>query len=200
LQLYTTEISKKNGIRPYDFETDEDGVNIRVTVGFYRPLASIEDVDDAAERPIGSEQAGISVICNDRLVLDNDTSLKTGWGDGGVPKFHPQFRGIAGFIIFSTNTPEKLPISTTKRDLEVGADIFLRARQACMEGLRECTAFTNKWKGMEAEANELFEGAQRKDARAETRRETEIYNLDRKELLLDLFESVRRARLPAGGS
>jgi DNA polymerase-3 subunit delta' len=35
---------------------------------------------------------------------------------------------------------------------------------------------------------------------AETRRETEIYNLDRKELLLDLFESVRRARLPAGGS
>lgn len=169
LQLYTTDISKTNGIRPYDFEADEDGVNIRVTVGFYRPLASIEDVDEAAERPIGSEQAGISVICNDRLVLDNDTSLKTGWGDGGVPKFHPQFRGIAGFIIFSTNTPEKLPISTTKRDLEVGADIFLRARQACMEGLRECTAFTNKWKGMEAEANALFEGAQRKDARTEVR-------------------------------
>lgn len=169
LQLYTTDISKKNGIRPYDFESDEGGINIRVTVGFYRPLASIEDVDEAAERPVGSEQAGISVICNDRLVLENDTSLKTGWGDGGVPKFHPQFRGIAGFIIFSTNTPEKLPISTTKRDLEVGADIFLRARQACMEGLRECTAFTNKWKGMETEANTLFVQAERKDARTEVR-------------------------------
>lgn len=169
LQLYTTDISKKNGIRPYDFESDDDGVNIRVAVGFYRPLASIEDVDEAAERPIGSEKAGISVICNDRLVLDNDTSLKTGWGDGGVPKYHPQFRGIAGFIIFSTNTPEKLPISTTKRDLEFGADIFLRARQACMEGLRECTTFTNKWKGMEEEANELFEVAQRKDVRTEVR-------------------------------
>jgi hypothetical protein len=95
--------------------------------------------------------------------------LKTGWGDGAVPKFHPQFRGIAGFIVFSTNDPQKLPISTTKRDLEVGADIFLRARQACMEGLRECTAFTNKWKGMESEANVLFAQAQRKDARMEVR-------------------------------
>lgn len=169
LQLYTSDISKKFGIRPYDFEADEDGVNIRVTVGFFRPLASIEDVDEAAERPIGSEQAGISVICNDRVVLENDTSLRTGWGDGAVPKFHPQFRGIAGFIIFSTNSPEKLPISTTKRELEVGADIFLHARQACMEGLRECTAFTNKWKGMETEANALFEAAQRKDARTEVR-------------------------------
>lgn len=169
LQLYATTNISKIGIRPYDFESDEDGINIRVTVGFYRPLSSIEDIDAAAERPTGSEQAGISVICNDRVVLENDISLKTGWGDGGVPKYHPQFRGIAGFIIFSTNSPEKLPISTTKRDLEVGADIFLRARQACMEGLRECTAFTNKWKGMEAEANELFEKAQRKDARTEVR-------------------------------
>lgn len=169
LQLYTTDISKKNGIRPYDFEADEDEVTTRVTVGFYRPLASLEDVDEAAERPIGSEQAGISVICNDRLILENDTSMKTGWGDGGVPKYHPQFRGIAGFIVFSTNAPEKLPISTTKRDLDVGADVYLRARQACIEGLRECTAFTNKWKGMEDEANALFEQAERKDARTEVR-------------------------------
>jgi hypothetical protein len=169
LQLYATEFSKTKGIRPYDFESDEDGVNVRVTVGFYRPLSSLEDIDEAAERPIGSEQAGISVICNDRLILENDTSLKTGWGDGGVPKYHPQFRGIAGFIIFSTNQPEKLPISTTKRDLDFGADIYLRARQYCIEGLRECTGFTNKWKGMEAEANVLFEGAKRKDARTEVR-------------------------------
>jgi hypothetical protein len=169
LQLYTSDIKKKNGIRPYDFEDEDNGVSIRVTVGFYRPLSSLEEIDEAAERPAETEQAGISVVCNDRLILENDKSLRTGWGDGGVPKYHPQFRGIAGFIIFSTDEPEKLPISTTKRDLDIGADIYLRARQYCMEGLRECTAFTNKWKGMEEEANSLFHQAERKDARTEVR-------------------------------
>jgi hypothetical protein len=130
-------------------------------------LASLEEIDAAAEGPTESEQAGISVVCNDRLVLENDKSLKTGWGDGSVPKYHPQFRGIAGFIIFTTNEPQKLPISTTKRDLDVGANVYLHARQFCMEGLRECTAFTNKWKGMETEANALFEQSERKDARTE---------------------------------
>jgi hypothetical protein len=167
LQLFATHSAEPGGIRPYDFESDDDGVHIRVTVGFYRPLVRIEEIDEEAERPLEGEQAGISVICNDRLVLLNDTSLKTGWGDGGVPKYHPQFRGIAGFIIFSTDQPEKLPISTTKRDLDVGADVYLNARQYCMEGLRECTDFTNKWKGMEDEASQYFWRATRKDARTE---------------------------------
>jgi hypothetical protein len=167
LHLYATDSPKKGGIRPYDFECDDDGVHIRVTVGFYRPLVRVEEIDEEAERPLEGEQAGISVICNDRLVLLNDLSMKTGWGDGGVPKYHPQFRGIAGFIIFSTDQPEKLPISTTKRDLDVGADIYLHARKYCMEGLRECTDFTNKWKGMEDEASRYFEQAKRKDARTE---------------------------------
>ena len=43
-------------------------------------------MDEEAERPQEGEQAGISVICNDRLVLLNHTSMKTGWGDGTVMK------------------------------------------------------------------------------------------------------------------
>lgn len=168
LQLYFTELSKKSGIRPYDFESEEDGVHVRVSVGFFRPLVRMNEIDEAAEKP-EAEHAGISVICNDRLVLLNDTSLKTGWGDGTVPKYHPQFRSIAGFIIFSTDEPEKLPISTTKRDLDVGEDIYLHARQYCMEGLREFTAFTNKWKGMEEETTPLFEQATKKDVRTQVK-------------------------------
>jgi hypothetical protein len=166
LHLYFTELSKKNGIRPYDFEADEDGVHIRVSVGFFRPLVRMEEIDEAAEKP-EAEQAGISVICNDRLVLLNDKSARTGWGDGTVPKYHPQFRSIAGFIVFTTDEPEKLPISTTKRDLDVGEDVYLHARQYCMEGLREFTAFTNKWKGMEDETTPLFEQATKKDVRTQ---------------------------------
>lgn len=167
LHLYSTDSPKTVGVRPYDFESDENGVHVRVTVGFFRTLVKMEEVDEAAEGPLDNEQAGISVICNDRLVLVNDRSIRTGWGDGGVPKYHPQFRGIAGFIIFSSDHPEKLPISTTKRDLDVGSDVYLQARQYCMEGLRECTEFTNKWKGMEDEASQFFDKATRKDVKTE---------------------------------
>lgn len=169
LKLYTSEFARKDAVRPYDFESEDEGVHVRVTVGFYRPLARIEDVDEAAERSDESEDAGISVICNDRLVLINDKTRKTGWGDGGVPAYHPQFRGIAGFIMFSTDRPEKLPISTTKRDLDVGEEIYLHARQYCMEGLRECVNFTNRWKGMEDEASAHFHRSERRDVRNEIR-------------------------------
>jgi hypothetical protein len=169
LKLFSTDSPKTAGIRPYDFESDDDGIHVRVTVGFFRPLVRMEEIDEEAERPLESEQAGISVVCNDRLVLLNDTSMQTGWGDGGVPKFHPQFRGIAGFIIFTSDQPEKLPISTTKRDLDVGAEVYLRARQYCMEGLKECTDFTNKWKGMEDEAGKFFGQARRVDAKTEVK-------------------------------
>jgi len=158
---------QQEGIRPFDFEAVRDGVHVRVTVGFFRPLTKMEEVDEEAERPVEKREAGISVICNDRLVLLNDVSMKTGWGDGGVARYHPQFRGIAGFIIFSTDNPEKLPISTTKRDLDVGEEIFLFARQYCIEGLKECIAFTNKWKGMEEETEKFFSAAKLKDARTE---------------------------------
>jgi hypothetical protein len=166
LHLFSSSLSKKNGIRPFDFEATENDVHVRVTVGFFRPLVRIEEIDESAERS-ESDEAGISVICNDRLVLLSDQSRKTGWGDGGVPKYHPQFRGIAGAISFTSDNPERLPISTTKRDLDVGADIYLMARQYCMEGLRACTGFTNKWKGMEEEASKLFDDAKAKDVRTE---------------------------------
>lgn len=169
LELFFSEPAKKNGIRPYDFESVENGVHIRVSIGFFRPLVKPDEIDEAAERSDTESHAGISVVCNDRLVLLNDRSLKTGWGDGGVPRYHPQFRSIAGLIAFSTDDPEKLPISTTKRDLDFGDETYLYARQFCMEGLREFTTFTNKWKGMEEDTASFFSAASRKDVRTHLR-------------------------------
>ena len=55
LRLYTTEFGAQDGIRPYDFESDDDGVHVRVTVGFFRPLARIDEIDEAAEKPLEGE-------------------------------------------------------------------------------------------------------------------------------------------------
>lgn len=156
--------SSKRAIRPFDYEARIKGVDVKVTVGFFRALVRESEIDDELEGSREKEVAGISVVCNDRVVLLADRSMKTGWGDGGVPKFHPQFRTIAGLIVFSSADASKLPISTTKRDLDVGSDVYLKARKALMEGIKTFTDFTNKWKGMEDETEEYFEVA-RADAK-----------------------------------
>jgi hypothetical protein len=145
------------------------GVHIKVTIGFFRPIVLEKEIDEETVSATSAERAGVSVVCNDRVVLLHDRSMKTGWGDGGVPRFHPQFRAIAGLIVLSSNNPSLLPISTTKRDLDVGSEVYLQTRQACIEGLKVFTSFTNKWKGMEAEANELFADLDKRDARTQIR-------------------------------
>jgi hypothetical protein len=167
LPLLSADFGSSPSIRAFDFIAKVDEVHISVKIGFFRPLVREKEIDEETLAPTSREQAGISVICNDRVVLLHDRSMKTGWGDGGVPQFHPQFRAIAGLVVLASNNPEKLPLSTTKRDLDVGSDVFLKARQACMEGIKTFTNFTNAWKGMEADAAQYFEDTPRKDARRE---------------------------------
>lgn len=165
LVLFNAAHSDESDIRAFDFESLQDDVRVKVTVGFFRPLAKEAEIDRETEGATEAETAGISVVCNDRVVLLADRTLKTGWGDGGVPRYHPQFRAIAGLITFTSNNAGKLPISTTKRDLDVGSDVYLTARKAAMEGLKTFTDFTNKWKGMEDDTQRYFQTSKRTDVR-----------------------------------
>lgn len=166
LQLINATHSAVTAIRPFDYEAKINGVDVKVTVGFFRSLMRETELDDELDGPRETELAGVSVVCNDRVVLLSDRSMKTGWGDGGVPRYHPQFRAIAGLVVFSSNEAENLPISTTKRDLDVGSEVYLKARRALMEGLKICTDFTNKWKGMEDQTEQHFQ-SERSDAKTQ---------------------------------
>lgn len=163
--LHSAAHSDENEIRSFDYSGIHDGVSIRVTVGFFRALVQESEIDKETSAPSESEAAGISVVCNDRVILLGDRSMKTGWGDAGVPRYHPQFRAIAGLISFNSNDAEKLPISTTKRGLDAGSDVYFVARKAVTEGLKTFTSFTNKFKGIEDEANQFFAKAARSDVK-----------------------------------
>ncbi|WP_425079719.1 ATP-binding protein [Ruegeria denitrificans] len=167
LVLHSAAHSAQNEIRSFDYTGNHDGVDIRVTVGFFRALVQETEIDKETKAPSESEAAGISVICNDRVILLGDRTMKTGWGDAGVPRYHPQFRAIAGLIEFRSNDAEKLPISTTKRGLDAGSDVYFVARKAVTEGLKTFTSFTNRFKGIEEEANQFFEKATRSDVKKE---------------------------------
>ena len=148
--------SREDAIRPYDYETTIKGVDIKVTVGFFRALARDREIEEELDGPRSKDSGGVTVVCNDRVVLLGDQSIKTGWGDGGVPRYHPQFRTIAGLIVFSSADASQLPISTTKRDLDVDTEVYFRARKSMVEGLKSFTNFTNKWKGMEDDTDQYF--------------------------------------------
>jgi hypothetical protein len=167
LWLFSGAPSGTADIAPFDYEAVHDSVQIKVTVGLFRGLAREAEIDEETTGAHDIEAAGITVVCNDRVIVLGDRTMRSGWGDGGVPRYHPQFRAIAGLIVFFSTNAEKLPISTTKRGLDVGSEVYLLARKAAMEGLKLFTDFTNKWKGMEEETAQYFKPENRAEVKTQ---------------------------------
>ena len=144
-------------ISPYLYKDSEDGVDTKIVVGFYQSLSG---TNKALENPSiagrMADNAGISVICNDRVVLYNDKTRITGWGQNTVPSFHNQFLNITGILSFKANDSDDLPVTTTKRGLDASSEIYLRALNYLTEGIKLFTDFTNHWKGHVEASNKLF--------------------------------------------
>jgi hypothetical protein len=106
------------------------------------PLKSDEELDDEIEGKRKTERAGITVICNDRIVLYNDKTHRTGWGEPPVPSYHTQFICISGVVVFESNDPSKLPTTTTKRGIDLSSDIYADVKIKIREGLKLFTDYT----------------------------------------------------------
>ena len=135
-------------IRPYVYQTEHDGVEVFVSVGFTKRIPSQEDINDEQEkRRYSSMDAGWTIICNDRVVLYCDRTELTGWGEAGVPRYHTQFIAISGIVEFQSNDAAKLPTTTTKRGIDANSRLYLQVKNRMREGMQVFTNYTNKWKG-----------------------------------------------------
>jgi hypothetical protein len=150
---------KSELIRPFIYQTSTDGIDVFMAVGYRSRLPTEQEQADEAKATFAAKDAGWTVICNDRVVLSNDRTLKTGWGFGGVPNFHNQFSSIAGIVEFSSPDMSLLPVTTTKRGIDTSNDIYTLIRQKMQEGLKHFTRNTNRWKGFEYELKEKFDEA-----------------------------------------
>ena len=110
------------GIKPFIYTQNFDDVSVKLVIGFYAPPPSPEDIDD-------------------------DKSHLTGWGEAGVPQYHTQFIGIRGIVIFESNNPKKLPMTTTKRGVDTSSYIYAAVKNRMRQGLKMFTDYTNRWKG-----------------------------------------------------
>jgi hypothetical protein len=145
----------KDGIAPFVYRANVDGVEVTLTVGLYRELPSDEEDEEALQGRPSTERAGWTVVCNDRVVLFADKSRVTGWGEANVPQYHTQFVSIAGTVVFKANDASKLPITTTKRGIDGNSELYLAVKEFMREGLKLFTDFTNKWKKSSKELQSL---------------------------------------------
>ena len=147
-QWYFAESGRRPPIRPYVYKTEHEGVKAFMVVGFTRPIPSAEEVqDEQREARYSSVDAGWTVVCNDRAVVQNDRTELTGWGEAGVPKYHTQFIAISGVLELLSDDPSKLPTTTTKRGIDASSALYLKLKNKMREGMRLFTTYTNKWKG-----------------------------------------------------
>lgn len=153
-------------IRPYVYEARINDVDVYVSVGYRSRLLTQEEQDESASgKSFAAKDAGWTIVCNDRVVLSNDQTVKTGWGVPGVPSFHNQFACIAGIAEFSSDNMADLPITTTKRGIDTSKDLYTYVRARMQEGLKLFTRNTNKWKGFEKELKNRFDGTKVLDLR-----------------------------------
>jgi hypothetical protein len=140
-------------IRPYVFSAKVDGVDVVLAVGLRDPIPSQNQVEsDQEQARYSSDHAGWTVICNDRVVLYCDKEETTGWGEAGVPQYHPQFRAISGVVEFRSTDARKLPTTTTKRGIDLSSRLYSQIKNRMREGTKLFTNYTNHWKTREKEA------------------------------------------------
>ena len=147
-------------VKPFVFKATTEGVDVFLAVGFTRPIPTQNEMDEEQETTTYSaEDAGWTILCNDRAVLHCDRSELTGWGEAKVPRYHNQFIAISGIVDLRSEDPGNLPTTTTKRGIDASSPLYLQIKNKMREGLRIFTDYTNKWKGQAEEStNHIQEG------------------------------------------
>ncbi|MGB2926307.1 MAG: ATP-binding protein [Limnothrix sp.] len=155
IELLSDNTDNSIKIEPYLYKNSKEEVEIDIAVGFYRANASEKEVEDELQgKRRTTEEAGWTIVCNDRVVVYCDKTRLTGWGEFGVPNYHTQFIAIKGIVHFRSKKARLLPITTTKRGIDPGSDIYLYTRKFMIEGLKIFTTYTNKWKKYSSEEKE----------------------------------------------
>jgi hypothetical protein len=152
-------------VSPFYYEAEHEKVSIKVIIGLFRKLTREDEREEAITSnnnyEVGGLKAGVTVICNDRVITYADTTSVTGWGMGNVPRYHPQFRAITGIMIFNTDDASALPVSTTKGALDLDDGAYVAGLNAAMEGLRTLTHYTNRVKGIEKATDATIDTAKK---------------------------------------
>ena len=127
----------------YQDQSDDESVEVEILAGM-----AAEPPDDAGPSEDGElgRRSGWYVACNGRIVLAADKTAISGWGTDDWPQWHRQYDGFLGMVLFSSKKATALPLTTTKRSVDVTSEIYKRARPAMREITKRWISYTNQRK------------------------------------------------------
>ena len=121
-------------------DTFDSDVAVEVIAGMASqpPDTAEPSEDDRRERPYGWY-----IACNGRLILAADKTQTSGWGTPDWPLWHPQYSGFIGIVHFTSKDTAKLPLTTTKRNVDASSAVYKHAQNRMRTITRQWTAYTN---------------------------------------------------------
>jgi hypothetical protein len=160
---WNIELRQSDELQPvrysYKDEADDAGseVHVELIAGMLAPPP-----DDAADaEDLGDDDTyGWYVLCNGRVVLAADKGEYSGWGTDGWPQWHGQYNGFIGLVIFSAKHASLLPLTTTKRNVDVSSEVYRRAKPKMRDITKTWTSYTTVRKAALDEAKIKEEPAQ----------------------------------------
>jgi hypothetical protein len=153
--LISSDLTQGGVIAPYVYRAEHEGVTVNLVMGMYERFPSDSEIDDYYEGTRSKKTAGWTVVCNDRVVLSNDITHMTGWGDGNVPVYHSQYVMLSGIVEFTSVNASKLPVTTTKRGIDLSSALYNDVKGVMREALKHFTSFTNQWKSQNDERTNI---------------------------------------------
>lgn len=164
--LTITVNGKEVGYRPISLLASDDFMPLRETLEdgevTIEIIAGMHAAPPDDNEPDGSRQdrdSGWYVVCNGRVVLAADRSTATGWGAKGFPQWHGQYSGFIGIVLFSAANPALLPMTTTKRNVDVSSAVYQRTVNQMLKPTRSWIDYTNARKSAMEHAKTLEESA-----------------------------------------
>ena len=123
----------------YVYENNGNPVAVEIIGGMADiPLDDLEP----SGRKKGPTPYGWYVICNGRVVLAADKTEISGWGEG-IPKWHQQYAGFIGVVVFSAENASDLPLTTTKRSVDWASGVFQQAKPKIKKISQTWVGYTN---------------------------------------------------------
>ncbi len=157
LELKSSDVYKPAKVT-YD---DKEGASIvRVEIIAGMAASPPENPGDSeSQSNDGDRKDGWYVACNSRIILAADKSKTSGWGGDSLPRWHYQYAGFIGIVLFYASEPAALPMTTTKRNIDESSEVYRRARVHMNKIAREWIDYTNRRKLDIVEAKSLEKAA-----------------------------------------
>ena len=138
------------------------GKRIDLLISEYsKPYYADGTIDDVTYRIVAGlggigepKNSGWYIYCNNRLVLEADTSNITGWGVHPIPQWHINYVMFRGVLFLDSKETLNLPLTTTKKGVDATSEVYKALLPVMKNAMIKVFEFLKKIPQMGDQAND----------------------------------------------